>query len=766
MSQRRERKDDDTSFYFEEDDIVSIKSATKQHRTWSWKLPRRKSKGSLGPIVIVKQPHQDLHWMNRLDHFPDTPNSSRSSLCSCEHHQVASPAPRRFGSKGPALCSTLSAVDLERRSPSPSGNAQNDGHLSPQPSRDHDETAAVRRRSINTRSAPNLLETVRLSSKVDQVPEPTRSENGQTEPPEEQERGPQEEDESLDNVQQLIRETDQAFGLGPAIAEVELNTETFKTPERMASVDSPTRSLSNRKHRPRKPLHVVAASPLSRQGSISKPKRRSSRKSRTKASPTKRRTPRWANNARALLNAHLFNRIEVDEVLPPSRLEEIRLCKSSLALDTRSSETLTPTEVDGPDTPVEPFHLQDLPSRIGAAGVCVSAQSPVEMPVDVFDGPQAIHADEPTAALGGKTVDSREASRESFTAHLDVPIIQLPARNPLRALQRKQMPPMPTIPETTTMTVASPPNDNLPPPSNSSPSANEAFVLLPSSPYTFAMPNVRHGSIRLSKIDLAVAYDSSKLAASIVDETLDWTAFQMAILGGAGDLFGETTDYSRQLDAGADGVDELCDWFDSFGFENPGLLIAEHGLLETAPPPRGSVALRSSVASHSTDTNTSTSIVTTANINSRPSISADESLLPIPVEHEHPQGFWNQGSFDASRFYDAQSFGLKRWAVEGHPKRHVKSLDLGAEGRGGSGVAEGALYRRRSAESIPSLPQSPMPDLMLGQDASGKGPIVPMGYNLGHDLGDFLRWEAEHVCFAGSPPSGSPPGRHQPTRSI
>lgn len=36
-------------------------------------------------------------------------------------------------------------------------------------------------------------------------------------------------------------------------------------------------------------------------------------------------------------------------------------------------------------------------------------------------------------------------------------------------------------------------------------------------------------------------------------------------------------------------------------------------------------------------------------------------------------------------------------------------------------------------------------DLVVSHDVDGNEYVVPMGFNLSHDLGDFLTWHAEHV---------------------
>ncbi|RSL89990.1 hypothetical protein CEP52_014720 [Fusarium oligoseptatum] len=55
-----------------------------------------------------------------------------------------------------------------------------------------------------------------------------------------------------------------------------------------------------------------------------------------------------------------------------------------------------------------------------------------------------------------------------------------------------------------------------------------------------------------------------------MDDTLDWTAFQMAILGGAGDLLQDMSNEEDQKQ-----VEEITSWFESFGFETYGTLVPE-----------------------------------------------------------------------------------------------------------------------------------------------------------------------------------------------
>lgn len=719
ISHRRPRNtgEDEASFLLEQDERGTPKAAAQQHKVWSWMTPKQSPTKCPEPIIIVRST-EDIHRINHLPPLPDTPFSSKSSLCSCEYHIAGQAWPRQLGSS-PALCPVPSKVDLGRRSTSPASILRDDGRLSHQLSQTTEEE--------------NITLPMTAESMVDhsEALSPLPGVESGLGPRAQKLKGIEAQEKEVgqcsDNVQRLIRETDEAFGsVGNAIAQAKLDPEPFRIIEK-PSLDHPIRSPVFQQSSPRNPRRAAALTLKSptRTGSISKPKREGPQKSRRRPRPAIREIPKWTNNAKELFNIRLFGRIEADEMLPLTRLEEIRLSRSSLLHPKRSTETLRTIETDGSETPIEPFHLQDLPSRIGAAGVSLSVPSPIEedrTPRSSGIDSEGAGTDCPSEARDNEenkgTTSSAKTemiSNKDTIACRDISFPAPPARNPLR-LARGQHPPLPAIPE---VMVTSPENPLLSPSSDPATSKNEVFMFLPCNPYTLTVPTFRHGPIRLAKADLAITYSSSNLAVAALDETLDWTAFQMAILGGAGDFFGEATDYSRRSDGDVDEVDDLCDWFESFGFENHGLLIGERVTPSSSP---GGAKRRSR--------------------NSRASAASAKRTdagegLPIPVEHEHPHGFWNQGQFDASRFYNARGFGIRRWAMEGHPKRYEKSLNLDAGGGQG----------RRA--SVHSLPQSPMMDLVVNKDSDGKGFIVPMGFNLGHDLGDFLKWEAEHVCAPG-----------------
>ncbi|PNH26316.1 hypothetical protein VD0002_g9997 [Verticillium dahliae] len=78
------------------------------------------------------------------------------------------------------------------------------------------------------------------------------------------------------------------------------------------------------------------------------------------------------------------------------------------------------------------------------------------------------------------------------------------------------------------------------------------------------MPTFCHGRIRIPKPGFVLYADV------MPDKTLDWTAFQVAILGGAGDFFSDRLDPMHG--SGDDELEDITTWFDDFGFKSEGRL--------------------------------------------------------------------------------------------------------------------------------------------------------------------------------------------------
>jgi hypothetical protein len=240
------------------------------------------------------------------------------------------------------------------------------------------------------------------------------------------------------------------------------------------------------------------------------------------------------------------------------------------------------------------------------------------------------------------------------------------------------------------------------------------YVYFESTPYTLTMPSFRHGPIRFTKATLGLE------PQLLPDETLDWTAFQMAILGDAGDVFAESDEFTTRRRSEGENTDDLAAWLEGHGLSGCGSLVTSRSECEASSRVPSLVL---SPSNKSDDSSASSSPAT------------QTGDLPIPVRSEHPNGFWNEASVvDAARFAPSgPGCGVKRWTVEGHPKRPAASK----RSKSGSG--------RLRRESLDSLPQSPMLDLVMNRDCFGKEYTVPMGYNLGHDLGDYLAWETTQV---------------------
>lgn len=316
------------------------------------------------------------------------------------------------------------------------------------------------------------------------------------------------------------------------------------------------------------------------------------------------------------------------------------------------------------------------------------------------------------------------------------------------------------------------------------------YIWLVSPAYTQNMPTIQHGPIRLAKDDLvnhgAINSIEAKLMAS-PDETMDWIAFQMAILGGAGDLYSNPDDFLTR-DAQEDLVDDLCEWFEGFNLPANALghLITKKENskpISTPLTPASSLPKASPRTPHSARTTRTNKThryqqrqpATNDSASSKATLGREDVIvetteevdhsesMPIPVSTEHPSGFWNTQPFDASRFYSGSSCGIKRWTLEGHPKRYQgpcidveKANNLpNTRNTNTNGFSPKPMHSAKAAvkrgvrESIDSLPQSPMLDLVMTTAVDGSKDFVPMGYNLGHDLGDFLKWESEHVYASG-----------------
>jgi hypothetical protein len=233
-------------------------------------------------------------------------------------------------------------------------------------------------------------------------------------------------------------------------------------------------------------------------------------------------------------------------------------------------------------------------------------------------------------------------------------------------------------------------------------------IYLRSTPYSFTQPAFQHGAIMFAKAEIGKGVVK-------MDDTLDWTAFQMAILGGAGDM-GDVVDVWEDARLSED----LVKWFDEHGFENWGRMVLEEEAMREPEP---------------------TGIPVPA-----PKVKAQSKPQPSIASISNSSASSSASSLD--------SFSSK-----------------GGRGGTGTGATPPPLNIRRKQPPLPTLTAHCMPsnDGTLGSTRASvtqaksptRGPAVvggdgpgdvdedeayaPMGFNLSSDLGEYLQWEAEYA---------------------
>ncbi|KAI2603905.1 uncharacterized protein GGS25DRAFT_506108 [Hypoxylon fragiforme] len=665
------------------------------------------------PIIVSRE--QSIHdILNSIPPLPPyeiprssearftEPRSSESSLNSYEHYQEG---PRSIDSKRSRspLCSTSSSKDAQsQESLQLPGTASYKGDGSPPRSVPKHHARSSESLSLRADSPSSLLNSPEALSSQQEKNKATRSKPHSRR------------QESLasfsSDIQQLIHEADEAFkAVGSALAEVQLTTKSASKELTKASTPdsspilkpTPVVSPDQMQNSPRAPAvspilapnRNIAVSNGVKRNKSKKSKKAMAMKSYRKANAAKpaKNGPRWtlSDNVTELFSGKLFHRIEVDEMLTPGQLEAYKLRRLSIMQSKQTKKSTETIDAEASDTPIEPFHLEDLSSRIGSAGI-INDNGPIE-------GKHASPSLDPVVrrdfSVDSQNEDHRPNESHSASSQTDIGEEQAeyknatyptpPMRHPARFGGRNQKTSLPSIPETSTIT--SPIEEPIHGQSfigSQDMVVDSNFVFLQSAPCSVTCPSFRQGPIRLAKLDLM---PDMKVGA---DEGLDWTAFQMAIAGGAGDWFSESDDTIRRREA--EEVEDLVDWFGSLNFDSIGGLVARE--IE-APSPT--------------------------------SMTSDEDYSDVSyteIEKDNPYSSHHQ------------------WQPLRH-RGHRLELDM-------QGLQLDTL-KNQFRESYASLPQSPMLDLRVIHSEDGDDvDVVPMGYNLGHDLGDFLKWEAEHA-YAG-----------------
>ncbi|KAK7416329.1 hypothetical protein QQX98_005274 [Neonectria punicea] len=715
-SRAKSKDEHDWDIVCEADDISSTKKSHRKERARSWMPSTKKKRSSTVPVQRVHSIHRiSSPSPHALTDISCTASYASLSSCKAKRNSVAwAPPPNRRAVT--TLCLPEQGRSHQRSAPKRPPRPQNELLSFP------DEEVLFRQKRPRSSLALSIAGADQAKS-LSVGCQATFSNK-----------------ESLTavtkGVENLILETEEALkSVGNALEDIGHTSQTF---EQSTTSATPAPLSLTHKHSQSMPLPLsynktpklkggMSPAPLASltsRASVKKPKRKKSTKKTSFGGSRQRRAlisgPRWAlsENVTGILTGQRFKRIEADEMLTPKQLEQLKINREQALIEKEnqskprtSSDSAPSLRSENPDTPIEPFHLEDLPARIGAAGVATTvtfveatpSSIPLGQDVDVIHQDFSLPNNCPSD--GGDTMapacQNTDKSEIPIPTRMPPPIPLLPPKNPARFGTPPKHRQLPSIPEL----VVTPPQRPLPKlprkqRAKRGPSLKaeerDGLLYLKSTPFTLTRPLFRHGPITVSKTEVCQG-------VKVMDDTLDWTAFQMAILCGAGDLFQDLT-----MEEDAKQMDDITTWFGSFGFETHGELISED---MPAPSLRGST------------------------LSSTPSTVDIDTDLPIPVGSEYPSGFWNSPSPGPSaskeKFYN--NTGLKRWMGEGRPKRYM------------------------SRGSMDSPPLSPMLPLVVqageldGDDASEP---VPMGFNLHHDLGDFLKWEAENVYatgFCGSP---------------
>ncbi|KAL3422132.1 hypothetical protein PVAG01_06288 [Phlyctema vagabunda] len=507
-----------------------------------------------------------------------------------------------------------------------------------------------------------------------------------------------------DNVEQLIRETDAAFqAVGTALADAKVATQDWYdigSASNTARATTITRKASKRQyHRPASPLKNHSTKATTFAGSKRKKSTRKktgilTRRNRAVPAPVAPPTTRHTLNDMTLNMAEVFNkrfRTEVDEMLTPDRIQQMR-AESKVSSDSSRSSASEGTQD-------EPFHLEAVASRLDAARAILTPSPDPIFPPPIPPVPDKSSLRQLNQFKNKKK--EREAEIEELATMFAETTFQSSPRH--RSIPRKPTS-LETIPEASTLRLI------------------PDGVLLPSTNYTLTAPRYRHGPIRLS-------HPHQKRKASFADdENLDWTAFQMAIAGGIDE------DNERRLErdriAEQQLVDDICDWWDGFGFESPGQLVTEADE-ERRSKKRKQTRKQKKIAYDWYERETK-------HHRHGPVYEVDASYEIAAQQRS------SSSSITREKKYWPRGMGIEAGAststtTTGKAKKRAPELNLklrswrGHEAMGNS-----------SGGGPDSLPPSPMLDLVVPSPSRRDEDLVPMGYNLGHDLGDFLRWESQH----------------------
>ncbi|KAF7960690.1 hypothetical protein EAE96_000364 [Botrytis aclada] len=633
--------------------------------------------------------------------------------------------------------------------------------------------------------------------------------------------------EFTDNVEQLIRETDEAFqAVGFALGDAKAATRGFQQFENSKAARITGMSVNDLNNMNVKNINntivtrqnrsTYSSKPLARTNSISKrnqmqnsnflkerpsstslsgkspvPKSSFNSKAKKSISPKQKKittsdkasrkslphphsSARWnlgdVTASMADVFKGKFTRLEADEMLTPDRLQQLEEKAEKAKLDNerkaslenaqneaaRNADTVKDAEEmmghsqkmdmdkkldtnivssDSPSnvSPTEPFHLEHLLPRINndkdklSNSTQIRGSSP--LPFTSLDVSDSSENDQQRGRKASSNIPNPDYAEidaiEQAFEDLNFPSPprdspHSPPRLPRSRSNTGMTSLLPTIPEISPLNILAPrtPKRSFSQDSEYSQDSSTSsvdYIELPSTPYTLTSPLFRHGPIRLEHVYHRSNRDS--LSAPEFEEALDWTAFQMAISGTMDDgTLGASEESIWEADEAE--VDSIFDWWSGFGYPGIGRLVKE------APVSRR----KRGKSLAATDAEKSPRKIKDGRDNRTTTIGlglgfgiTSESSSGRPRTPEYQGGLWVETIRDSVpqvvESVSGPTFGTRRDVA----------------------LKVNVPEPRIDDDDNDSLPPSPINLVKI------KDEYIPMGYNLGHDLGDFLNWETYHV---------------------
>ncbi|KUJ24237.1 uncharacterized protein LY89DRAFT_15720 [Mollisia scopiformis] len=731
ITQRRNQSTPDLGVNYDEARFSDLKLSISSPKRLSWL-----SEAPSTEVIALRRTNSNTTVRSHHIHQSGTAHSSSSSLCSCDCNENPVPIEQSLS----RVKSATVRPEILYLPPALPTNASDDAKswrlIFPESlPRSSSLTAASKIRIATPPSLPpiiaaDLFETATYDHDNDRTP--TQSVKYISQPDME---------DFSNNVEQLIRETDEAFkAVGTALADAKAATQEWY--DTKSTLVAPKLSISRgimRKSRSPVPASPTARSPIAKikptpLAATGKAKRHRKSKSNlfNRASgstppplPVQSDTPaRWTLNDVTANMVDVFSgrrfRLEADEMLTPMRIQKLKeqvAAEEERRKSAESSRSSTSYETDGDDdfgTPTDPFYLDTF----GKTGGSKEAASPPPPP-PAFTSPRP---PPPVTQVNKSVATASTSSASSKDSELTTPVAPpqakagmifndysfpappLPPKNPRRP---SAVPLLPTISEVSPL--------NLSPTQFFAQSGSVAEVvekprspiLLPSTNFSMLSPLFKHGSIRIERI-LKPRKDKS---LSPDEEGLDWVAFQMAISGNMDEYSHDVrSDSEWELDEVEH--DEIEAWWNSLGLELGGLQSSLPMDVKSAV-----VEIRKS--------------------------------KPLPIRNDlrekRADGIYKAAEEQLIKTWRAEIDTNK--IVEEVPREEVDTNKFVINERPRAAAPRlmpPPVIEVRRPSVAESMPDSPMLD--LGRVSPLKdGDIIPMGFNLGHDLGDFLQWETNHV---------------------